>query len=254
MSTQSNYSSGRCQKKLYSFTLIELLVVIAIIAILAAILLPALQGARERGKATSCINNQRQMGQALMQYTSDMDGYLPYHIKPNTPSDDNNWVRWGAMKYLFPSLKIDNTGTPPTKYNTIFYCPKFFVPKDHVTRKYDYAAGTKGWIFYTWLDYNTFWGNKGTPKASKVVSPGQKFLMVEVAKQDGGIGSTRYYWPYKNAFPHQNKNNVIHWDGHSEGYPEVPPYFHPVKDWGDKLHRIYVKHWDYASNVYWKDR
>ena len=242
---------GACSRAASKFTLIELLVVIAIIAILAAILLPALGKARDRGKEAACLNNQRQLGNALMQYTSDMDGYIPYNA-------GSSYTRWGAMKYLFPSISIANTGTPATSFGTIFYCPYLFIPKDALKRGYSYdervGIYTKGQIFYTWLDYNEFWGNTGTPKMSKVVSPSRKFMMVEVAKQSGGIGSTRYYWPYKNAFPHAQKNNVIHFDGHSEGYPETPPYFHPVKDWGDKLHRIYVKHWDYASNIYWKDR
>lgn len=59
------------------FTLIELLVVMAIIAILAAILFPVLASAREAARAAVCLSNQRQIGQALMQYCQDYDGYLP---------------------------------------------------------------------------------------------------------------------------------------------------------------------------------
>ena len=77
--------------RLKFFSLIELLVVIAIIAILAAMLLPALNQARERGKAANCSSNLKQIGYALDMYSNDWQEYLPLGCEDMMGRDNARW-------------------------------------------------------------------------------------------------------------------------------------------------------------------
>ena len=85
------------------FTLIELLVVIAIIAILAAMLLPALQQARERAKSTGCLNNLSSIGKAMLLYADDNKGFLPPYRDGATPLE-HWWNDPGEAGLLTPYL------------------------------------------------------------------------------------------------------------------------------------------------------
>ncbi|HMS54190.1 MAG TPA: DUF1559 domain-containing protein [Fimbriimonadaceae bacterium] len=77
-----------------AFTLIELLVVIAIIAILAAILFPVFAQAKESARATTCLNNMKQLGVGVMSYLADNDGYYPNPYCDRYPCA--GWVISGA--------------------------------------------------------------------------------------------------------------------------------------------------------------
>lgn len=210
------------------FTLIELLVVIAIIGILASMLLPALQGAKNQAKSITCIGNQKQLGLALINYAGDFNGYLPeMGVRPS-----GTVLFWNVTLYDSGYMTI-----PMAKQATALVCPSWapyvFEDKYRTYGMLDYSNQSrrpqgKGWLQPSPVgtsdsgNYTKGWYMIKVEKPSDLWLTGDTRRAAPVVKQDltldvGTSNIVALSDDYAAHLRHNWRANMLFFDGHVTG-------------------------------------
>jgi prepilin-type processing-associated H-X9-DG protein/prepilin-type N-terminal cleavage/methylation domain-containing protein len=191
------------------FTLIELLVVIAIIAILAAMLMPALQQAREEARSAACMSNLKQFGLAMHMYTDDNDGNFPVG-RVNSPVLLWMWqlapyAGAGEWGWALEGISQDHRSS-----GGIYSCPT-----DTFVNPYEY--GVKTWLSYGInIHLATDAGMRVFSTIHQIRNAAGCFYMADSYGPDSWrpILAPWDWDPARRGYPHNGARNVLFVDGH----------------------------------------